>query len=225
MKLFLDSANIEEIKIVNELGILGGVTTNPTLLARQLVNKEVQDIFSETKYILKEICDVSKVPVLAEPVSSKYKEIVEESMELSKISPQIVAKIPLTEEGLKAVRILKERNIKTAFTLIFSLKQALIAAMAEVDYICPFVGRLDDVGEKGIDIVRDIIRVYKDYNVKTKVIVASVRNVDHILQSALYGADAITIPYRLVTELLEHPLTQKGIERFLEDWNKISKNK
>lgn len=223
MKLFLDSADIDEIRKTNEMGILKGITTNPTLLAKQLINKKLDNIFSETKNILKEICSISKVPVLAEPISSGWKEIVEESIELSKISPQIVAKIPLTEEGLKAVKILKEKNVKTAFTLIFSTKQALIAAMADVDYICPFVGRLDDIGEKGTDLIRDIMKIYREHNIKTQVIVASVRNIEHILQSFLYGADAVTIPYRLVSELLTHPLTQKGIEKFLEDWNNLTK--
>lgn len=222
MRMFLDSADIEEIKKVNEMGILEGITTNPTLLARQLINKKTNNILSETKNILKEICSISQVPVLAEPISSNYEEIVEESIELSKISPQIVAKIPITEEGLKAVKVLKEKNIKTAFTLIFSVKQALIAAMAKVDYICPFVGRLDDIGEKGTDLIRDIMKIYKAYDIKTKVIVASVRNIDHILESALYGADAITIPYRLVNELILHPLTQKGIAKFLEDWKNLN---
>jgi transaldolase len=224
MKLFLDSANIEEIKNVFSLGILSGVTTNPTLLAKQLV-KVKGDAFKESKKVLEEICKAveNKIPILAEPVSVEYKKIVEESLELTKISPQIVAKIPLTEEGLKAVKELKQKNIKTAFTLIFSLKQALISAMAEVDYICPFVGRLDDIGQVGTDLIRDIMQVYKFYSCKTKVIVASVRNVEHIVKSAQYGADFVTIPYKLINEMLSHELTNKGIQKFIEDWNNVSK--
>lgn len=222
MKLFLDTANIEEIKKVNEMGLLNGVTTNPTIIAKQLTNTKSEDLFKETKKILKEICSISEVPVLAEPISQECENIVEESIELSEISSQIVAKIPLTQEGLKAVKILKERNIKTALTLIFSLKQALIAAISGVEYICPFVGRLDDIGEKGIELIYNIVKVYKVYNFKTKIIVASVRNIEHIINSAIYGADAVTVPYKLIDELINHPLTQKGIEKFLEDWNKLS---
>jgi len=224
MKLFLDSANIEEIKNVYYLGILSGITTNPTLLAKQLTNIK-GDAFKESKKVLEEICKVveNKVPILAEPVSVEYKKIVEESLELAKISPQIVAKIPLTEEGLKAVKELKQKNIKTAFTLIFSLKQSLISAMAEVDYICPFVGRLDDIGQVGTDLIRDIMQVYRFYGCKTKVIVASIRNIEHIIKSAQYGADFVTIPYKLVNEMLSHELTDKGIQKFIEDWNNLSK--
>ncbi|MEN3013273.1 MAG: transaldolase family protein [Endomicrobiia bacterium] len=222
MKLFIDSADIEEIKRINQLGILSGITTNPTLLAKTLGNKKPENVFEETKKILKEICEITNVPVLAEPVSTECEKIVKESLELAEISPQIVAKIPITEEGLKAAKILKQKDIKIAFTLIFSLKQAIIAAMAKADYICPFVGRLDDIGEKGIELVEQIVKVYKNYNWNTEIIVASVRNVEHITYSALYGADAVTVPYRIITELIHHMLTQKGIEKFLEDWKKIS---
>ncbi len=221
MKLFLDSANIEEIKNIKELGILNGITTNPTLLAKQLLNI-TSDPFKESKKVLEEICKIIDVEILAEPVSTEYKKIVEESLQLLKISPkQIVAKIPLTSEGLKAVKELKQKNFKTAFTLIFSLNQALIAAMAEVDYICPFVGRLDDIGQIGTDLIKEIMQVYKLYNVKTKVIVASVRNVEHIKKSAQYGADFVTVPYKLIYEMLSHELTTKGIQKFIDDWNKV----
>lgn len=220
MRLFIDSANVEEIKNVHQLGILSGVTTNPTLLAKQLANIK-SDPFKESKKVLEEICKIADVPVLAEPVSTEYKKIVEESLELAKISSQIVAKIPLTAEGLKAVKELKQKGIKTAFTLIFSLKQALVASIAEVDYICPFVGRLDDIGQVGTDLIKSIMQVYKSYNVKTKVIVASVRNIEHIVKSAEYNADAVTVPYKLINELLEHELTTKGIQKFIDDWNKI----
>lgn len=222
MKLFLDSANIDEIRNINDLGILSGITTNPTLLAKQLVDIK-SDPFKESKKILEKICELVTVPILAEPVSPDYKGIVEESLELCRISPQIVAKIPITSDGLKAVKVLKEKEIKTAFTLIFSLKQALVAAMAEVDYICPFVGRLDDTGQTGVELVKEIVKVYKLYNVKTKIIVASIRNIEHITKSAEYGADFVTVPYKLVGEMLSHELTSKGIQKFLEDWYKINK--
>ena len=190
------------------------------MLAKQLANI-TSDPFKESKKVLEEICKIANIPVLAEPVSTEYKKIVEESLELAKISPQIVAKIPITSEGLKAIKELKQKGIKTALTLIFSLKQALVAEMIEADYICPFVGRLDDIGQVGTDLIKSIMQVYKAYNVKTKVVVASVRNVEHIIKSAEYGADAVTVPYKLVDELLQHELTIKGIQKFIDDWNKI----
>mgnify|MGYP001772887779 CR=1 FL=1 len=220
MKLFLDTADINEIKEVNNLGILSGITTNPTLLAKKLVSKKPNP-FEESKKVLEEICKIANVPVLAEPVSVEYEQIVEESLQLCAISPQIVAKIPLTLNGLKAAKDIKQRGNKVAFTLIFSLKQALVAAMAEADYICPFVGRLDDVGLVGTDLIRDIVKVYRLYNIQTKIIVASVRNIEHVVKSAEYGADFITVPYRLINEMLFHELTSKGIDKFIEDWSKI----
>lgn len=217
MKLFLDSANLEEIKSVSEMGILGGITTNPTLLVKHLSDTK------ETQKYLKQICDIAQVDVLAEPVSTDADGIFTESIELSKISEHIVAKIPLTGEGLIAVKKLKERKVKTAFTLIFSLSQALTAGIAGVDYICPFVGRLDDIGKNGMELIRQIVQIYRNYNFKTKVIVASVRNINHIVESALTGADAITIPYKLLQEVLHHELTDAGIKKFLDDWSKIKK--
>lgn len=218
MKLFLDSANIEEIKKVEELGLLGGITTNPTLIAKNIKPGE------DHKKILKEICKITSVDILAEPVSTEYQKIVEESIELAKISPQqIVAKIPLTSEGLMAVKKLSERKIKTALTLIFSPLQAIVAGIAGVNYICPFVGRLDDIGQNGMDLIRDIVTIYKNFSFKTKIIVASVRNTTHVLQSALYGADAVTVPYKIIDEMLKHQLTDAGIKKFLEDWSKVQK--
>ncbi|MFN3966987.1 MAG: fructose-6-phosphate aldolase [Endomicrobiia bacterium] len=218
MKIFLDSANIEEIKKVEELGLLGGITTNPTLIAKNIKSGEDQ------KKLLREICKITNVDILAEPISTEYEKIVEESIELAKISPeQIVAKIPLTEAGLKAVKKLLEKKIKTALTLIFSPLQALTAAIAGVDYICPFVGRLDDIGQNGMDLIRDIVTIYKNFSFKTKIIVASVRNTTHVLQSALYGADAITVPYKIIDEMLKHQLTDAGIKKFLDDWARVQK--
>lgn len=217
MKLFIDSANPEEIKKVAELGILGGVTTNPTLIVKQISDPK------DTSKLLEQICKIAPVDVLVEPVSTDCENIVKESVELLKISNHIVAKIPIISEGFKAIKTLKEKNIKTAITLIFSAKQALVAAIAGVDYICPFVGRLDDTGEKGTDLVRDICLIYKNYNFKTKILVVSVRNVEHILESAKYSADAISVPPRIVDELFKHQLTDAGIKKFLDDWSKVIK--
>ncbi len=219
MKLFLDSANIEEIKKISELGLLGGITTNPTLIAKNI------KIGDDPKKLLKEICKITNVDILAEPVSTEYQKIIEESIELSEISPEkIVAKIPFTSDGLMAVKKLSEKGIKTALTLIFSPLQALVAGILGVNYICPFVGRLDDIGQNGMDLIRDIVSIYKNFSFNTKIIVASVRNTSHVLQSALYGADAVTIPYKLIDEMLKHQLTDAGIKKFLEDWSKVQGN-
>lgn len=221
MKLFIDSANIEEIKKVNEMGILGGITTNPTLVVKELIKQGVQK--PEQKSLLKEICSIVSVDVLAEPVSSKWEDIVKEGMELAKISDKIVVKIPITEDGVRAVKELKKHNIKTALTLVFSLQQALISAIAGADYICPFVGRLEDIGENGLELIKNIVSVYKNYSFKTKVIVASVRNVNHIYSSALFGADAITVPFNVIRDMFKHDLTDKGIAKFISDWQQICK--
>jgi transaldolase len=226
--LFIDSANLDEIKKVNDLGILGGITTNPTLIVKQLSNNNFVNK-PDQKILLKQMLKITKVDILAEPVSPKFDDIVKEGLELSKLSSQIVIKIPMSTDGISAVKELKnlskrsKKKIKTAITLIFSLEQAIIAALAEVDYICPFVGRLDDIGQTGTDLIKDIMAVYKNYNFKTKVIVASVRNINHIVTSARYGADAVTVPYKLIEEMFKHDLTTKGIEKFLSDWAMINK--
>jgi len=226
MKLFLDSANLEEIKKINNLGILGGITTNPTLVVKQLSSTGVSGSVDQ-KDLLKQIIKIAKVDILAEPVSPKFEDILKEGLELAKLSSQIVVKIPMTQDGILAVKELKkvgkqrDKKIKTAITLIFSSEQAIIAALAGVDYICPFVGRLDDIGQNGMDLIKDIVTIYKNYNFKTKVIVASVRNINHILNSARYGADAVTVPFKVIEEMFNHSLTTKGIEKFLYDWQKI----
>ncbi|MBU2567847.1 MAG: fructose-6-phosphate aldolase [Elusimicrobia bacterium] len=232
MKLFVDSANPEYIRKVNEWGLLGGVTTNPTLIAKHFEEHVLagqksggeQTQIEVQKRILKEICGIAPVDVLAEPLSSDYKSIMDEAMQLVKISPQhVVAKIAMTADGVRAVSELSGKNIKTALTLIFSLEQALVAAVAGADYICPFVGRLDDTGVNGMDLIRDIVTIYKNYGFKTKVVVASVRNTEHIIKSAIYGADAVTVPFKIIEGLFKHPLTDVGIKKFLEDWAKVSK--
>lgn len=220
MKLFLDSANIDEIKKVKELGILGGITTNPTLVVKHLEKKE-NPVIAHRK-IIREICEVAGVDVLAEPINTDLDGIISESRELSKMNPDlVVAKIPITPEGITAVSRLSKEKIKTALTLIFTPVQAIVAAVAGADYICPFAGRLDDIGKNGMDLIRDIMQIYKNYNIKTKVVVASVRNLNHILESAKAGADAITIPPKLIYEMYDNELTRAGIKKFLDDWKAI----
>jgi transaldolase len=211
MKIFVDTADVNEIRKVYEMGILDGVTTNPTLIAKQN---------GDTKKILKDICSVAQVPVLAEPVSIEYDSIVEESKQLASISKNIYAKIPMTLDGLRAVKTLSKQGINTAVTLVFSIPQALLSAKYGAKFICPFVGRLDDNGVKGVDVVRDIVQLYKTYQFDTKVLVVSVRNIDHVIHSAQYGADAISIPLKVVEQLYKHPLTDIGIQKFIEDYNK-----
>lgn len=217
MKLFIDSANLDEIKKIAEMGLLGGVTTNPTLLVKHLTDN------SSPKELIKKICDTACVDVLAEPISTAADDIVRESLGLCAISKYVVAKIPLTQDGIIAAGRLKKKGKRVAFTLIFSPSQALIAAALGVDYICPFVGRLDDIGQTGTDLIRDIVTIYRNYDVKTKVVVASVRSIEHIVKSAFYGAFAVTAPFKLIEEMIKHELTAKGIEKFLDDWSKVSK--
>lgn len=214
MKFFIDTANIEEIKKAWETGIIDGVTTNPSLLAKE--NKEPISL-------LKQICEIVKGPVSAEVVSMQYEEMVREANELSKIHPNIVIKIPMTEDGLKAVRKLSKEGIKTNVTLVFSPTQALLAAKAGANYVSPFVGRLDDISHFGMELIRDIQIIFENYDFHTEVIVASIRNPLHVLEAARVGADIATIPYSVIKQLIKHPLTDIGIERFLKDWEKIKK--
>ncbi|MDI1470949.1 MAG: fructose-6-phosphate aldolase [Thermodesulfovibrio sp.] len=214
MKFFIDTANLEEIKKAWDLGVIDGVTTNPSLLA-----KEGKDPLS----LLKEICEIVDGPVSAEAISLDYEEMVKESLELSKIHKNIVIKIPMTEDGLKAVKKLSQEGIKTNVTLIFSPTQALLAAKAGATYVSPFVGRLDDISHFGMDLIRDIQIIFENYGFDTEVIVASIRNPLHVLEAARIGADIATIPYSVIKQLIKHPLTDIGIEKFLKDWEKIKK--
>ncbi len=209
MRIFLDTANLDEIKQAKEWGLLDGVTTNPTLLSREGKDPKEQ---------LEKICAVVDGPVSAEVISLDAEAMVKEARELRRIADNIVIKIPLTLEGLKAVRILSEEGIPTNVTLCFSPNQALLAAKAGATYISPFVGRLDDIGDDGMGLVRDIIEIYDNYGFDTEVIVASVRHPTHVLLSAKMGADIATIPFKTLTLLVKHPLTDVGIERFLKDW-------
>ena len=212
MKFFIDTANIEEITKANELGLLDGVTTNPSL-----VSKEGR----EFKELIKEICDMVDGPVSAEVVSTDAQGMIDEARELVKIADNIVVKIPLIKEGLKAVKTLSGEDIKTNVTLCFSSVQALMAAKAGAAYISPFVGRLDDISHRGMELVEQIISIYDNYGFETEVIVASIRNPLHVLEAALMGADISTIPYKVMEQLIKHPLTNIGLENFLADWKKM----
>ncbi len=212
MKFFIDTANLEEIKKAYSIGVIDGVTTNPSLLAKEK---------REPVALLKEICSIVKGPVSAEAVGTKSEDLIKEARELSKIAPNIVVKIPMTEEGLRAVRALSSEGIKTNVTLIFSPSQALLAAKAGATYVSPFVGRLDDISHTGMDLIADIITIYENYLFETEVIVASIRNPLHVVEAAKIGAHIATIPYSVITQLLKHPLTDIGIERFTKDWEAL----
>ncbi|MEW5910385.1 MAG: fructose-6-phosphate aldolase [Thermodesulfobacteriota bacterium] len=211
MKFFIDTANVSEIREAHQMGMVDGVTTNPSLIA-----KEGRDF--ET--IIREICGIVDGPVSAEVISLDTDGMVREALKLSEIHSNIVVKIPMTIDGIKAVRALAEKGIKTNVTLIFSALQALMAAKAGASYVSPFVGRLDDVSHDGLVLVEQILEIYSNYAFETEVIVASVRNPLHVLESALMGADIATIPFNVLTRLAAHPLTEKGIKAFLDDWKK-----
>jgi transaldolase len=206
MKFFIDTADIEEIKKANKRGWVDGVTTNPSLIA-----KSGRDFFT----VIKEIAAEVKGPIS----EGMYRE----GLELAKISENIVIKVPMTEEGLVAARRFSSDGIKTNVTLVFSPIQALLVAKAGATYCSPFVGRLDDIGTSGMDLIAQIVQIYKNYEFKTEVLVASVRNPAHILDAALYGADVCTIPYKVMQQLCSHPLTDKGIQQFLKDWESTKK--
>lgn len=214
MEIFIDTANIKEIKEAIDLGLIDGVTTNPTLISRE--KRSAQDL-------LKEICSLVSGPVSAEVISLETQGMVREARQLATLAKNIVIKIPLVKEGLKAVRILSSEGIKTNVTLCFSPNQALLVAKAGAGYVSPFVGRLDDISYVGMDLIGDIKTIYKNYGFKTKVIVASIRNPLHVVEAALIGADVATIPFAVIEQLIKHPLTDIGVQRFLDDWKKIPK--
>ncbi|MDJ0912632.1 MAG: fructose-6-phosphate aldolase [Desulfobacterales bacterium] len=212
MKFFIDTANIDEIKEANRMGMVDGVTTNPTLIA-----KEGRD-FEE---ILKEICEIVDGPISAEVISCDVDGMVKEARHLASLHANIVIKIPMLIDGIKAVRTLSQEGIKTNVTLVFSALQALMAAKAGATFVSPFVGRLDDLSQEGLLLVEQIAEIYHNYAFDTEIIVASVRNPLHVLESALIGADIATIPYSVLAKLAAHPMTDKGIKSFLEDWKKV----
>lgn len=214
MKFFIDTANIEEIKKGLAMGMVDGVTTNPSLIARE------QQSFEK---ILEQICALVDGPISAEVVSLDAAGMVAEARELVKISKNIVIKIPMIEEGLKAVKILSDADIRTNVTLVFSSTQALLAAKAGASYISPFVGRLDDIAQNGMDLIADIMTILDNYDFTSEVIVASIRHPMHVVESALLGAHIATIPYKVIAQLARHPLTDIGMEKFLADWEKRKK--
>ena len=214
MKFFIDTANIEEIKEAHNMGMVDGVTTNPTLIAKE--GRQFEEI-------IKEICEIVDGPISAEVISLDTDGMVKEARQLAAIHANIVVKIPMTVDGIKAVRILTAEGIKTNVTLVFSPLQALMAAKAGATYVSPFVGRLDDISQEGMLLVEQIVEIYSNYAYETEIIVASIRSPLHVLDSAMIGADIATIPFSVLGKLAAHPLTDKGIKAFLDDWEKAKK--
>ena len=215
MEIYLDTANVDEIREAVDWGVITGVTTNPTLIA-----KETGRDFHE---IIKEICGLVKGPVSAEVISLDVEGILREARELAALDPHIVIKIPVTEDGLAAVKVLSSEGIRTNVTLVFSALQALLAARAGATYVSPFIGRIDDTGQDGSDVLADIMDIFRNYQLETKVIAASIRHPRHVLEAALLGADIATVPFKVLKTMFRHPLTDRGIDRFLADWEKVIK--
>jgi len=214
MEFFLDTADVDSIRELSETGLIDGVTTNPSLVA-----KSGKDFF----IILKDISKIVSGPISAEVTALESNDMIAEGEKLAKIAKNIVIKLPLTQEGLKACKKLTKKKIKTNVTLCFSPAQALIAAKSGATYISPFVGRLDDIGENGMELIQKIKDIYSNYpKLNTKILVASVRNMEHVAQAAMIGADVVTLPPKILEELYEHPLTKKGLDAFLEDWKKTN---
>lgn len=214
MKFFVDTANVDEIIEINDWGVICGVTTNPSLIA-----KEGRDF----KKVISEITDIVDGPISAEVISLDSEEMINEADSLSKIHPNIVIKIPMTKEGLKAVKVLSKKGIKTNVTLVFSANQALLAARAGATYVSPFVGRMDDIGNNGMNIIEDIVQIYDMHGIETEIIAASIRHPMHVIEAAKYGAHIATIPYNVFETMVKHPMTDSGIERFLKDWETAKK--
>lgn len=209
MKIFADTANVEDIKRINELGIIDGVTTNPTLVARE---------GKDWESVEKQICELVDGPVSAEVTASEATAMVEQARELSKWADNIVVKIPMTAEGLKAVKVLSQEGIKTNVTLVFSAIQGLLAAKAGATYVSPFLGRLDDIGADGVELVQKLRQIFDNYGYRTEIIAASIRNYQHVEQVALAGCDIATIPAKILVKLWKHPLTDQGLAAFERDW-------
>ncbi|MDO5755853.1 MAG: fructose-6-phosphate aldolase [Tissierellia bacterium] len=212
MKFFIDTANVDEIKEVASWGVVDGVTTNPSLIAKE------GRVFKE---VIAEITEIVDGPISAEVVSLEHEKMIEEAEELAKIHENIVIKIPMTKEGLKAVAKLSEKGIKTNVTLVFSATQALLAAKAGASYVSPFLGRLDDISSDGMILIDDIVTIFDNYGIETEIIAASVRHPIHVLEIAKSGADIATVPAKVFEQMLKHPLTDSGIERFLQDWESV----
>jgi transaldolase len=216
MKFFIDTANLDEIREAKELGLIDGVTTNPTLVAREgCKNRE------DFKKLVYQICEVVQGPVSAEVVSTDVNGMVNEARELAEIHQHVVVKIPMITDGLKATRQLADAGIKINVTLVFSPLQALLAAKAGATYVSPFVGRLDDISQTGMELVAQILEIYQNYIFETEVLVASIRNPLHVLEAAQMGADVATIPFKVISQLAKHPLTDIGMKQFLDDWKRV----
>ncbi len=215
MKFFIDTADVAEIRKAHDMGVLDGVTTNPSLLAK--VGRGLEET-------IREICSIVDGPVSAECVSAEAPEIIREGRQLAKIHDNVVVKIPMGVEGMKAVKALTAEGIRTNVTLCFSANQALLSAKAGATYISPFVGRLDDISQDGMELIAHILEIYQNYDFTTQVLVASIRNPVHVLQSARMGAHVATLPYSVITQLANHPLTDIGIKKFLADWEKVPKS-
>lgn len=215
MKIFLDTANLEEIKKGVEWGIVDGVTTNPTLISKE---------GAEFKQRVKEICDLVKGPVSAEVVSLDYEGMVKEARELSQLSEYVVIKIPMTPDGIRAVKTLSAEGIKTNVTLVFSPAQAILAAKAGATYVSPFIGRMDDLSNDGMRMLGEIVEIYDNYGFETEIIAASIRHPMHVVEAALMGVDIVTMPFAVLEKLFKHPMTDLGIERFMNDWKKYLEN-
>lgn len=214
MRFFIDTAKVEDIKKANDMGVVCGVTTNPSLIA-----KEGRD-FTE---VITEIATIVDGPISGEvkATTEKAKEMIEEGRQIAQIHKNMVVKIPMTTEGLKAVKVLSKEGIKTNVTLVFSANQALLAARSGATYVSPFLGRLDDISQAGIKLIEDIVSIFKTHNIDTKIIAASIRNTIHVTECALAGADIATVPYNVIEKMTKHPLTDQGIEKFKEDYRKV----
>jgi transaldolase len=212
MKIFLDSANLDELRKAAEWGIIDGVTTNPSLIAKE--GRPIEEQIAR-------ICDIVDGDVSAEVVSTVASEMIPEGRRLAKIHPNVVVKLPLTREGIKACAAVSKEGIRTNVTLCFSAAQALLAAKAGAYIVSPFVGRLDDIGQTGIDLIHSIVRIYDNYGYSTQILAASLRNPGHVIESALAGAHIATLPYKVLDQLFNHPLTDKGLDQFLKDWGKV----
>jgi transaldolase len=215
MRIFIDTANVEEIEKAAQLGVLDGVTTNPSLLAKEKGNY---------REILRRICEIVDGPVSAEVTALDVKGILTEAEDLSKIHKNIIIKVPVTREGLIATKQLSEKGVDVNMTLCFSPLQALLAAKAGAAYISPFVGRLDDVSHDGMDLIETIVQIYDNYGFETNVLVASIRHPLHIVDAALMGADVVTVPFKVIEQMIQHPLTDVGLKKFLADWEKVKKD-
>ena len=214
MKFFIDTANVDDIKLANDLGVICGVTTNPSLIA-----KEGRDF----KEVIKEITEIVDGPISGEvkATTTCWKDMVEEAREIAKIHPNMVVKIPMTEDGLRAVKILKQEGIKTNVTLIFSANQALLAARAGATYVSPFLGRLDDISHNGLILIKEIVEIFSNNDIDSEIIAASVRNPIHVVECAKMGCDIATVPYSVIKQMIKHPLTDIGIEKFKQDYYKV----